>query len=208
MKKNKKEEIIKIASKHFAKKGFNQTSLEEIAKEAKVTKAAIYYHFKDKAALYEETLLKDLKLLAKTVQEKVSAANSPEQKLKNYIKSFGEFLDEKKNIAAILTYEFASEGENLPNSAAKELSKTLSVLTSIINEGIEKKIFVTENPMAIQMMIRTPLIMYQTTYKMRQKVISFIDKEYKVSPKPDIKNLSDILAKKILIALKGEKKDV
>ncbi len=197
---SKKEEILKIAAKHFSKYGYKGISLDAIAKEAKITKAAIYYHFKDKAALYEEVLLFRLENLVKNI-EKNLPKDDPEIKLKSYIESFGEFLQKNPCFAAILAHEFADNGKHISENAIKALSKTLNILTSILNEGIKKNIFEMENPMVIQMMIVSTLIMHQTTKELRKKVTGFI-KDYEILPEPNIKDLSKILSKKILKAIK------
>lgn len=43
--------IIEVASELFAKQGFEQTSMRQIAKASRCTAPAIYLHFKDKEAL-------------------------------------------------------------------------------------------------------------------------------------------------------------
>lgn len=48
--------ILDEAFKHFFEKGYDKTSLEEIAKGAGVTRGAIYWHFNDKEALYREVI--------------------------------------------------------------------------------------------------------------------------------------------------------
>ncbi len=53
--------ILIAASELFSRDGVNNTALENIAKEAGVTRGAIYWHFKDKFALLE-TLLNEQKL--------------------------------------------------------------------------------------------------------------------------------------------------
>ena len=52
--KDTRSKILDVAQKLFAKKGFDGTSVREIAKEADVNVAAINYHFKHKSALYWE----------------------------------------------------------------------------------------------------------------------------------------------------------
>ena len=47
-----KEQILNAAFDCFFEKGFEATSLEEIAKRAGVTRGAIYWHFADKKELY------------------------------------------------------------------------------------------------------------------------------------------------------------
>ena len=53
------EKILQIASRLFVKKGYTATSMREIAAEAGIGKATIYYHFPDKesiaAALIRQT---------------------------------------------------------------------------------------------------------------------------------------------------------
>lgn len=49
-----KKKILKIAERIFAKKGFDGARVDEIAKEASVNKALIYYYFKSKTAILEE----------------------------------------------------------------------------------------------------------------------------------------------------------
>lgn len=53
----RREELIGIATRLFASKGFDATSLRDIASEAGLTKAAVYYHFPDKVKLYEAVVL-------------------------------------------------------------------------------------------------------------------------------------------------------
>lgn len=45
--------ILEAAAKIFSDKGFARSTLDEIAKDAKVTRGAIYWHFKNKAEIYE-----------------------------------------------------------------------------------------------------------------------------------------------------------
>ena len=53
---NQKEQIIRTAIKKFSKKGFSNTSMDEIAKESKVSKGLLFYHFNNKEELYVQAL--------------------------------------------------------------------------------------------------------------------------------------------------------
>lgn len=50
------ERILEAAEHEFIEKGFNGARLGDIAKQAGVNKALIYYYFKDKERLYEESV--------------------------------------------------------------------------------------------------------------------------------------------------------
>src|SRR5690242_13306072 len=51
-----RDRLLKVALQLFAQKGFESTSVREIASAAEVTKPTIYYHFKSKEGLYLELL--------------------------------------------------------------------------------------------------------------------------------------------------------
>jgi len=53
---NQKEKIIRTAIKKFSKEGFSNTSMDEIAKESKVSKGLLFYHFNNKEELYVQAL--------------------------------------------------------------------------------------------------------------------------------------------------------
>ncbi|BCD67250.1 TetR/AcrR family transcriptional regulator [Nitratiruptor sp. YY09-18] len=199
---SKREKLLQVAANHFSKFGYNGVSLDAIAKEVGISKAAIYYHFKDKDDLYEAVLLFRLDGLKEHIQSSINAS-SPVQKIKQFIESFGEFLQEYPCFAAILAHEFADNGKHMSHNAIKSLSEILSILTSILNEGIEKEEIEVQNPMVVQMMIVSPLIMHQTTQGLREKVTSNVE-GFPVLPEPTIKDFSKTLAKKIIKAIRKE----
>ena len=45
--------ILRAALKHFANSGYAAASVQQIVDAARVSKPALYYHFKDKAALFQ-----------------------------------------------------------------------------------------------------------------------------------------------------------
>lgn len=51
-----RQSILDAAFKCFFENGFRTTSLDVIAKEASVTRGAVYWHFKDKSELYREVV--------------------------------------------------------------------------------------------------------------------------------------------------------
>ena len=53
----RKTEIINAAEKIFFKKGFENSTMDDIAKEAEFTKKTLYSYFKSKEELYFEIML-------------------------------------------------------------------------------------------------------------------------------------------------------
>jgi AcrR family transcriptional regulator len=55
--KERKEEIIRAASKRFSRHGFNKTTLEEIARDVRIGKPTIYHYFSSKDELFYSSVI-------------------------------------------------------------------------------------------------------------------------------------------------------
>lgn len=117
----KKQKILRIAAKIIAEKGFDGARVDEIAKEADVNKALIYYYFKSKETLLDE-------LLNNLVKESISLETYFAQEMKNnrdfsvdtLMEHIYEFVLEKKEMFMIMMSEM-SKGDGEANFVFKYL---------------------------------------------------------------------------------------
>jgi len=191
---SKKIEILENGRKHFARYGYELTNLESVARDCGITKAAIYYHYKDKASLYEAILIEEFSLLAKKIVESLNYDN-PQDRLKNYIEIFGNFLIENEEFSALLARELASEGENISDKALEKLTITIQTLTKILESNESYK---SLNPFMIQLMIVSTLTNFNTTKNFRKRVSKIVDKHYE---KVEFSNIVSKLSQTILKGL-------
>ena len=199
-----KEVILHTAIEHFSKFGYESTTLEHIANKCNITKPAIYYHFKDKASLYQAVICSQFSTLAEEIEKNTETGDAVE-KLNIYIVTFGEFLISHPTFNAIFAREIASGGHSLPIKCSELLSRTLARLISILDEGKEQKVFEDENPFMVQMMIVSTLTSYNTTSPLRQKVARLL-KGTKRLPEPNFQNIIESLSKNIIkgLSTKGD----
>ena len=61
-----KERIVVSAAKNFAKKGYAKTSVDSIAKSAKVSKGGLYHHFPSKEELFIAVLFRNVAISEET----------------------------------------------------------------------------------------------------------------------------------------------
>jgi len=196
---SKKRAILRVAAEHFSRYGYDATHLEAIAKECGISKPAIYYHFKDKAALYETILFGRFSTLSRLIEESTQSED-PVENLKHYIRTFGTFLTDMPCFSAIFAREIADGARAMPESCIVELSGTLQRLAIILQQGREKKVFECENPFMIQMMIVTTLSSYITTEELRKRVSHALEGPHETID-PNIEDMMENLTQKITKAL-------
>ena len=84
---NREEQLLAIACKLFANRGYQATSLRDIAEAANITKAALYYYFPNKEALYERVVLESLQSLNEQVSAAVANAKGPTQRIRAFMEA-------------------------------------------------------------------------------------------------------------------------
>lgn len=80
------DKILFSAAQHFSLYGFNGSSLNAIAKEAGISKGAIFHYFGSKKSLATEVLKKQNKIYQEQIFSVVLKELSPHQRLKKFIK--------------------------------------------------------------------------------------------------------------------------
>lgn len=80
-----RERLISIAGQQFWKKGYLGTSVEEIAKAAKINKAMVYYYFNNKVDLLHEAILRANQVLHDQALSIINSNIQQEEKLKSFI---------------------------------------------------------------------------------------------------------------------------
>lgn len=93
----RRKQIIEVATKTIAQKGFNNTSLEDIAANAGVSKGVISYHFNNKYNLIRDMTATLLQQMNQFIKEQVDEGETNIEKLHNYIKASIEFICEKRD---------------------------------------------------------------------------------------------------------------
>ncbi|GEM_PF-687322 len=86
------KEIVNAAMKCFAKKGYHKTTINDITKEANLTKGGVYWHFKSKLDIFL-SVIDEYKIINEDLSKKAQEALSDEYLIEsgiNYIKKMVE----------------------------------------------------------------------------------------------------------------------
>lgn len=98
----RRAEIVAAARTVFARKGFSQGVMDEIARQAGIAKGTVYLYFKSKAELYREVLHHDMKILSSGTLARMDAAASLREKICAFTLTRLENADARKNFFRIM----------------------------------------------------------------------------------------------------------
>jgi AcrR family transcriptional regulator len=121
-----KDRIIKAAFKTFTQKGYQQTTMDDIAKELGVSKAALYQYFKNKKALLNEIVLSYHTMFREVLKasfEKGPASNFAEEGSNALLKRYRPHHEMLFEIIAI-----AGHDEEIKQSLKNEYEKDVKLL--------------------------------------------------------------------------------
>jgi AcrR family transcriptional regulator len=74
--------LVKVARKLFAERGYTEAATEEVVRRARVTRGALYHHFRDKQDLFRAVLHEEERKLAGTVTAAAATEPDPWRALK------------------------------------------------------------------------------------------------------------------------------
>lgn len=132
----KRERILEEAVKLFYERGFNGTTLDDIAAELGVTKPFIYTHFRSKVELLAALCRPTIELSLAAVQSAAEGSGTPTERLHRGIVDFTHvILSRQANIAIYFREEKNLSKESLDdiNTLRKQFDRLLSQL---LREGV------------------------------------------------------------------------
>ncbi len=136
-------EILDAAQKVFARKGFSEASVGEIAREAGVAKGTVYLYYPSKRDLYREALKSGLVSMCEDLEKKVRAAGSTESKLRVFMAAKLNYYRENHDFFKIYCSEFGSsvlQQAWLQKDFEEYHFRQLHLLTDALQEGIQNGI--------------------------------------------------------------------
>jgi AcrR family transcriptional regulator len=138
-----RQELLSAALKVFCENGFNATRLEDIAREANVTRGALYWHFKNKIDIYLAVFDETFKIVTQNFRRILNYDNmSPIEKIRTVIIDFGKKFVEDDYYRSIGVLQYNIEKTREVRAAMGKRVKAKhhadgSLLVSIIDASKE-----------------------------------------------------------------------
>lgn len=135
--------LLKTALSVFSAKGYAATTLDDVAKAAKVTRGAIYWHFKSKADLYNTLVRESSARGAGVVQQAVSEGGSLIEILRRIFVRLCTLIEDDKEMRAVMELTLFKTGldPDLQAGRKKQIEEgnaLLKGITEAMRQGMEQ----------------------------------------------------------------------
>ena len=153
MKEEKAESILDTAKKMFGRYGLQKTTLDEIARMARVAKATIYNYFGSKDCVYLEVLRRETNEIVEKISSSVDQQVSAGDKLVAFARAKFRYMRQAVNI---LNLDREGVEKLMPSAEGirNELfEQEVNIIHSILKQGVQKGVFDINNvPLAARAM--------------------------------------------------------
>lgn len=139
-KERKATEIAKVAAKLFSKKGFLETSINDIAKSARMSKANIYYYFEDKNYLLTYILDDFFETILSGTSIYQSDELSWEEKLRTFIRRHVDIYVKNSAQAKVLFKEVNNLDSRTRKIIRQKERKYFEILREILTGYLAGKL--------------------------------------------------------------------
>ena len=167
-----REKILTAAKELFQEKGFEPTTVREIATLAGVNVALINYHFGSKEQLLTQMVEETSAHTLLRLNDITKSGASPLEKLEQMLELFIEKVFSNRQYYQMIHRELSTlQRPELNDQISKPLKRNRDEMLKIIEEGQKKKVF--RKDIEIDLTINTIFgLLYQTTH------IAFKNKVY------------------------------
>jgi AcrR family transcriptional regulator len=162
--------ILAAAAAEFAARGFDGASVDRIARAARLNKAMIYYHFKNKAALHGEIVRGLMEAVLARARAIAASAASPREQITAFVHAIVEEAESRPHFPPMWLREIAEGGRHLDRATFNLVRQVPEALNAIIERGCATGEFRRVHPLLLHFSIIGPLVLYFASQPVRSRM--------------------------------------
>ena len=141
---DKHSKIIRASTKVFAKKGFFNARISDIAKEAKVADGTIYLYFNNKYDMLLSVFEEKIGSLVELITAQLEQEDDPRRMLEIFISTHLREMKKNKNLAEVIQIELRQTNKMIKDYRNNKFSEYLNIISMIIKKGQAQGVFRTD----------------------------------------------------------------
>jgi len=138
---DKRDKIIRAATKVFAKKGFFNARISDIAKEAKVADGTIYLYFNNKYDILISVFEQEIGRMIDQVQAELAKETDPAKQLEIFVATHLREMKRNRNLAEVIQIELRQTNKLIKEYRNNKFSEYIDIMAAIIGRGQEEGLF-------------------------------------------------------------------
>ena len=135
-----RQQILETAQRLFTEHGYDATSLQMIADEMGLTKAAVYYHFRAKSDILRAAMQPGIRRLEALLDDAV-ALRGRRARIEYLVNGFVDFLIRHRHYAVMASTDPAAKRDKLDTEATTMRRRALTLLFGDNPTGAERLCF-------------------------------------------------------------------
>jgi AcrR family transcriptional regulator len=128
----RRAQLLEVARRVFGSSGFHAASMEEVAKEAGITKPILYDHFASKKELYLALLDADLADLHDKVQEALDSPTGNRERIRRSFQAYFDFVHDQAEGFRLMMAETVGAERDFRERVERFRDQTLSEVGDLI----------------------------------------------------------------------------
>ncbi len=133
----KYQKILESAVRVFARKGFHQTRVSDIAREAGVADGTIYLYFRNKDEILIKVFEESLTEIIRRFESELKEEKDPLSRLRRFIWLHLELLEENQALAEVIQIELRQSHKFMKEYVPKKFLEYLEIIARLVREGQE-----------------------------------------------------------------------
>src|SRR5688572_3918177 len=153
---DKPQQIIDAAVRVFARNGFYNSRVSDIAREAGIASGTIYLYFKTKDEILVTLFREKMAAFVSALRAEIAREGDPEAKIRRLVRLHFEVLEASPDMAEVVQVELRQGQKFFRGASAHEISAYFELIGSILHEGVAGGLLVGALPadVAGQMAVR------------------------------------------------------
>ena len=128
----RRRQLLEVARKVFGRRGYHTVTMDDVAREAGVTKPILYDHFPSKRELYLALLEADLANLQKRLSEALESSRGNRERIRASFQTYFDFVDEHAEGFRLLMQEAVGGDRHFQDLVFKFRDEVLERVTEVI----------------------------------------------------------------------------
>lgn len=143
---DKRKQIIDAAVRVFARSGYYNSRVMDIAREAGIASGTIYLYFKTKDEILVTLFREKMAVFVAYVRKAIAAEPDALSKLRRLIVLHFEILERNPDLAEVVQVELRQGHKFFRGASASEVTGYFDLIASVLEEGVAAGLFRDDLP--------------------------------------------------------------